>query len=173
MPSFDWQPTLTAAAVRLRPLQADDFDALYAAAADPLIWEQHPDPNRYQRTAFEERFFHGAIASGGAFAVISNTGEIVGSTRYYDVCPKTRAVAIGYTFLRRDQWGTGVNSQMKQLMLAHAFRWARVVWFHVGESNFRSRRAVEKLGAYIADNVLMDVNGVPTPYLHYRINAPV
>ena len=51
--------------VTLRPLRADDFEAVYAAASDPLIWEQHPSRNRYQEAVFQE-FFDEAMASGGA-----------------------------------------------------------------------------------------------------------
>ncbi len=169
--TFELQPVLHDSLVCLRPLAEEDFEAVYAAASDPLIWEQHPDPKRYQREAFRERFFIGAIASGGAFAVTTPDGEVVGSTRFYDWNPQRAEVVIGYTFLRRDQWGRGVNTHMKRLMLGHAFRWAQVAWFHVGKANMRSRRAVEKLGARVSHEVLMDVNGVPTPYLHYRIDA--
>lgn len=42
--AFDLQPTLIGSTITLRPLREADFDALHAAASDPLIWEQHPDP---------------------------------------------------------------------------------------------------------------------------------
>jgi RimJ/RimL family protein N-acetyltransferase len=57
---FDLQPTLTGTLLELRPLRLDDFDALFAAASDPLIWEQHPESDRYERTVFQ-RYFDGAI----------------------------------------------------------------------------------------------------------------
>lgn len=44
--SFDHQPVLRGELVELRPLRADDFDALFAVAADPLIWEQRADRDR-------------------------------------------------------------------------------------------------------------------------------
>ncbi|MEE4192457.1 MAG: GNAT family N-acetyltransferase, partial [Halieaceae bacterium] len=81
----DLQPTLVGDRITLRPLEERDFEALHAAASDPMIWEQHPDNTRYQRDAFEARFFRGAIASGGALAVIANdSGEVIGSSRYYE-----------------------------------------------------------------------------------------
>ena len=43
---YDLQPVMTGQLIELRPLRADDFDALHRAAGDPLIWEQHPEPNR-------------------------------------------------------------------------------------------------------------------------------
>jgi len=58
------QPThLSNEKVSLRPLAAIDFDSLYAVANDPLIWEQHPNPDRYKREVFQN-YFKGALESG-------------------------------------------------------------------------------------------------------------
>jgi N-acetyltransferase len=46
MTDFDLQPHLVGDLVELRPLREDDFDELYSAAGDPLIWAQHPVTNR-------------------------------------------------------------------------------------------------------------------------------
>ncbi|HEV2806137.1 MAG TPA: hypothetical protein VGW57_14535 [Chthoniobacterales bacterium] len=54
--SFDLQPTLEGQQLRLRPLQEDDWTELFAVASDPLIWEQHPQPTRYQEPVFREFF---------------------------------------------------------------------------------------------------------------------
>ena len=62
---FDLQPTLKGELLELRPLRAEDFDDLYAVAADPLIWEQHPSNDRYKREVFNV-FFRDALESGGA-----------------------------------------------------------------------------------------------------------
>jgi RimJ/RimL family protein N-acetyltransferase len=172
-PEFlDMQPTLVGATITLRPLRPDDFDALYAAAADPLIWQQHPQSTRYQRPVFEE-FFASALASGGALAVLDKTsGALIGSSRYYDLRPDKRTVAIGYTFLVRSHWGGAANGEMKRLMLDHAFRWARTVWFHVGRDNWRSRRAMEKIGGVLAHEAKLVMNGVAQDYAFFRIDAP-
>ena len=116
-------------------------------ASDPLVWEQHPEPLRHRRDVFEG-FFAGAMASRGALLVVHrDSGNVIGTSRYYDLDEANREVAIGYTFLSREFWGGAANTEMKRLMLEHAFGWATAVWFHVGPRNFRSRRAVEKLGA--------------------------
>ena len=141
------QPVLEGRTLQLRPLQADDFDALYAAAADPLIWAQHPEPLRYRRDVFAT-LFEGALASKGALLVMQrDSGRVVGTSRYYDWDADKGEVAIGYTFLTRDLWGGPANAEMKRLMLDHASRWARTVWFHVGPHNIRSQKALEKIGA--------------------------
>jgi N-acetyltransferase len=172
MMDIDLQPTLIGKTITLRPLLPEDFSALYEAAADPVLWEMHPDTSRYQRDVFEQRFFVGAIASGGAFAVVANdTGRVVGSSRFYDWDPKLREIAIGYTFIERALWGSGANAEMKQLMLNHIFAYAQIVWFHIAEGNFRSRRAVEKLGAILTYQEDDEVEGKTFVKLYYKLGA--
>jgi N-acetyltransferase len=169
---FDLQPVLAGPALTLRPLQSEDFDILYAAASDPLIWEQNPEPTRFQRPVFT-KFFNSAIASKGAFIVLDNaTNSVVGSSRYYDWNPGKREVAIGYTFLARSHWGGAANREMKTLMLDHAFKWARVVWFHIGHNNIRSRKAMEKIGGEYSHNAPTELNGVMHDYAFYKIVKP-
>lgn len=146
-PPFDAQPTLAGALVTLRPLRADDADALYAVARDPLIWDQHPESDRYTPAVFG-RFFAEALASGGALVAHDRAdGRVIGSSRYHGHDPAAREVEIGWTFLARSHWGGRYNGEMKRLMLAHAFRGGvdRVV-FRVGPDNLRSQRAVERIG---------------------------
>jgi RimJ/RimL family protein N-acetyltransferase len=169
---FDLQPTLVGTTLSLRPLVAGDFEALFTVASDPLIWEQHPEPTRYQRKVFEG-FFATALASKGALLVTDNaSGKAIGSSRYYDWNSPAREVAIGYTFLARSHWGGSANLEMKRLMLAHAFRWARAVWFHVGTENWRSRRAMEKIGGQLSHVGAKEQDGVLHRYAFYKIMAP-
>lgn len=167
----DWQPTLAGSRIRLRPLRAGDLDALHAAASDPLIWEQHSARNRHERAEFE-RFFEGALASGGALAAAeAGSGRIIGSSRYYEWSPTERSVLVGYTFLVREHWGRGTNREMKRLMLDHAFRWAQVVRFHASPGNLRSRRALEGIGARLEGEHDVLVDGTPSPRAVYAIRA--
>jgi N-acetyltransferase len=144
--SFGLQPTLQGDLVRLRPLRAEDWDALYAVASDPLIWEQHPVPDRYREEVFRD-FFRDAMESGGAFAVLdARDGRVIGSTRYLEYQAEKSEIEIGFTFLARSHWGGACNREMKELMLQHAFRHVQHVVFLVGPENWRSQRAVEKIG---------------------------
>jgi RimJ/RimL family protein N-acetyltransferase len=150
-PSFRWkfdlQPTLKGTLIEVRPLTIEDFDALFAAASDPLIWQQHPEPDRYKKDVFE-RFFDGAIESGGAFAVVERrSGRIIGSSRYWNLKPSESEAEIGWTFLERAFWGGYYNGELKSLMLDHAFRFVDRVVFVVGENNIRSQKALRKFGA--------------------------
>jgi N-acetyltransferase len=143
---FDMQPTLSGELVRLRPLRADDFAGLYAVAADPLIWEQHPSKHRYQRNVFED-VFREALESGGTLVASDCTnGKIIGSSRYFGYDEATREVEIGWTFLARSHWGGVYNGEMKRLMLLHAFKYVSRVVFLVDEQNFRSQKAIERIG---------------------------
>ena len=170
--AFDLQPILAGATLTLRPLHADDFEIVYTAASDPLIWEQHPDRLRYERAVFED-FFASAMASSGAFLVLDNTtGKVIGSSRYYDWDPVKQEVAIGYTFLIRSHWGGTANREMKTLMLDHAFKRARLVWFHVRQNNMRSRKAMAKIGGEYSHNAPMELNGVIHDCVFYKIVRP-
>lgn len=168
---FDLQPLLRGPHLLLRPLRADDRDALWEVARDPLIWEQHPDKTRCEADGFA-RFFQNSLDSGSALVVVdSASARIIGSARYYDWNPAAREVAIGYTFLARSVWGGPVNGELKQLMLQHAARWADRVWFHVGKDNLRSRRAMEKIGAVAEFEAPRPLNGEMIPFVYYRIDT--
>ena len=133
--------------VKARPLQPTDFEGLFAAASDPLIWEQHPNKNRYKQPDFEN-YFKGAIESGGALLVTdAQTGEIIASSRYSDYDAATNTVSIGYTFFSRQCWGKGYNYALKNLMLHHIFHFVDTVTFYVGAVNKRSQISIERYGA--------------------------
>ncbi len=146
---FDAQPHLVGELVELTPLQESDFEHLYAVAADPAIWEQHPDPTRFQGDVFRA-FFSQHIASGGALLVLDrHTQAAIGTSRFHGYDPDRSEIEIGWTFLERSYWGGRYNGELKSLMLAHAFRFVRNVIFVVSPANFRSRRAVEKIGGVL------------------------
>lgn len=143
---FDLQPILKGEHVHLRPLHVEDFDLLYAVASDPLIWEQHPAKDRYMESVFRA-FFQEALESGGALlATDVNNGQVIGSSRFHGYNEEAGWIEIGWTFLARSHWGGVYNGEMKRLMLRHAFRFVNNVIFLVGPENFRSQRAVEKIG---------------------------
>jgi N-acetyltransferase len=144
---FDLQPHLKGELIELRPLRRDDWDELFTVASDPLIWEQHPENDRYKEDVFKI-FFEDALRSGGAFVVVdTKTQQIIGSTRFHGYDPKKSEIEIGWTFLVRTYWGGRYNAEMKQLMLTHAFKFVENVVFFVGENNIRSQKATEKIGA--------------------------
>jgi N-acetyltransferase len=164
---LELQPILKGELIELRPLMPEDWNDLFAVAADPLIWEQHPESDRYKEDVFKV-FFKDALESGGAFVVIDTKSKrIVGSTRFHGYDPEKSEVEIGWTFLARKCWGGRYNREMKQLMLAHAFQFVENVVFYVGENNIRSQKATEKIGA-IKNGTVKKVYGNRTPCLNVR-----
>ena len=154
---INWQPTLTGKFLYLRPLAESDFDVLFLAAQDPLIWEQHPDRNRYLRDRFQI-YFDSALKSSGALVIQDQkSGEVIGSSRFYNFADFDKSVEIGFTFLIRKYWGTAYNQELKRLMLDYAFQFVQTVYFVVGINNFRSRRAMEKIGGVL----VMDHSKLP------------
>ena len=142
----DLQPILKGRLLELRPLRAEDFHDLYTVAADPLIWVQHPVPDRYKAEVFHV-FFCDALESGGTLiAIDTKDGRMIGSSRFHGYDEGKSEIEIGWTFLARSHWGGVYNGEMKQLMLRHAFRFVNSVIFLVGPQNLRSQRAVEKIG---------------------------
>src|SRR5450631_117898 len=143
---FDLQPTLGGELLGLRPLRPEDFHVLYAVASDPLIWEQHPNNDRYKEDVFKG-FFQEAMKSGGALiATDARDGQVIGSSRFHGYDSEKGEIEIGWTFLARTHWGGTTNAEMKRLMLRHAFRFVNSVVFLVGPQNMRSQRAMEKIG---------------------------
>src|SRR5689334_15947742 len=165
---FDLQPWLQGDLLELRPLAAEDFRDLYAVASDPLVWEQHPCNDRYKEEVFRV-FFREALESGGALVALDREdGRVIGSSRFHGYDEARGEVEIGWTFLARSHWGGAYNGEMKRLMLRHAFRFVNSVVFVIGPTNFRSRRAVEKIGAVRAGSRL-DASGRES--VVYRIEA--
>jgi RimJ/RimL family protein N-acetyltransferase len=145
--AFDLQPTLKGELLELRPLREEDFPDLFAVASDPLIWKQHPNSHRYQPEVFKD-FFRQAMESGGAFVALdAKDGRIIGSSRFHGYSQEKNEIEIGWTFLARSYWGGRYNGEMKQLMLRHAFRFVDSVIFLVGVRNWRSQKALDKIGA--------------------------
>lgn len=149
---LDRQPVLEGEGLLLRPLRAEDWDALFAVASDPLIWEQHPAHDRWQEPVFRA-FFDEALAHKGALIAINRASNaVIGSSRYQGLEEGGGgSVEIGWTFLARSHWGGTWNHEMKRLMLAHALASVAEVRFLVGETNTRSRRALERIGARLTD----------------------
>ena len=145
--------------IRLVPLQETDFEELYSVASNPLVWEQHPNPNRYKLEDFTN-YFKGAIESKGAFLILDAvTNETVGCSRYYDYNETDSSVLIGYTFIGTKFWGKGYNKALKKLMLDYAFQSVDKIYFHIGAFNYRSQKAIEKIGAIKVDEFEVEYYG--------------
>lgn len=160
------QPVLENDRMTLCPLSQDDFEALYAVASDPKIWEQHPQTDRWKKEVFRI-FFNEAMASKGAFKIVDKqSGDIAGSTRFYELDRAAGSILIGYTFYATRFWGKGINLSVKALMLDYIFSFVSKVYFHVGATNIRSQVAMIRLGAVKVDEQEVDASG-ETPRLNF------
>ena len=132
----------------LEQTTSSDFEPLYGVASNPVVWEQHPEKDRWKRPVFSA-FFQGAIENDlGCFTIRDKSaGIVIGSTRFYSHDAAGESVRLGYTFLCPKYWGSGANQEMKEVLLEQAFTIVENVYFDIGKENFRSRKSVEKLGA--------------------------
>ncbi|MFW2135892.1 GNAT family N-acetyltransferase [Chryseobacterium sp. TY4] len=156
---FSLQPRLENDLLILEPLQKEDFEALYKVASEKEVWAQHPNPDRYKREVFQ-KFFEGAILSGGAFKITDKkSGELAGSSRFYDYNEADNSILIGYTFYGTKFWGTGLNHKTKHIMMDYIFQYVNTVIFHIGAENLRSQISISRLGAEKVDEQLVEYFG--------------
>ncbi|MFC0531232.1 bifunctional pyridoxamine 5'-phosphate oxidase family protein/GNAT family N-acetyltransferase [Phytohabitans kaempferiae] len=140
--------------VILEPLDMAHVDELFAATRDPEVWTHLSVRQPAHRDEMAEIVADALHAHHAGERVPwvqrdAATGEVIGTTSYYEVDEGRRAVAIGHTFLNRRHWRTGVNTEAKLLLLTRAFEElgaVRVVW-HTDIRNDRSQKAIERLGA--------------------------
>ena len=145
--------------VVLEPLSLDHVAALEAAAADGELWNlwftSAPAPGHAR--AYVEKALQGhADGLMLPFAVREkSSGEIVGTTRYYDFVAELPRLAIGYTWYAKRWQKSYLNTACKRLLLKHAFETLDcvAVEFHTDHRNLDSQRAIERLGAH-RDGVL-------------------
>jgi len=147
-----------------------DWDGLFAAASNPIVWADHVKTDRYKEEVFRS-YFDSAISSDTAFTVFDNaTGKIIGSSRFHEFKPEIGEIEIGWTFLAKEFWGGKYNSEMKRLMLEHAFTFVRAVVFWVAAENIRSRRAMTRIGGLLRDgDFAKSDDGVSHPYVIFEI----
>lgn len=150
---LDLQATLLGPRIRLRPLQADDGPALLKAAADGELWRLPftvvPSASTVQSYLAE------ALAGREAGTVMPfatelvDSGEVIGTTRFWKIHRRHRKLEIGATWLAARWQRSFANTEAKFLMLRHAFEVMHCVRVQLttDEINHRSRAAIARLGA--------------------------
>ena len=140
--------TLSANQVCLEPLALQHEAGLRQAVQDGELWKMlvttAPAPEDVAH------YIQAALNTRMAFAVVDETtGEVVGTTAFYQPDADIRRVYIGYTWYRQSAWRTRINTTCKYLLLAHAFETldCRVVCWETDSLNTRSQAAIERLGA--------------------------
>ena len=138
---------------RLRPLELTDFDALKAVAMDADLWkytltraDDAVSLAAYLRQAVEGR----EQGLRYPFAIIDReTGELAGSTSYYNVIDADQRLSIGYTWVGTKFQRSGLNRACKHLLLSHAFGQldCERVELETDARNHKSRTAMARMGA--------------------------
>ena len=139
--------------VRLEPLTHAHTESLIAAAGDGELWKS--DVTVVPSADTIDKYIEDALrglerGTELPFAiVIKATGDVIGTTRFYEIMPADRRVAIGYTWLARSAQRTPVNTETKLLLLQHAFDYWKCVRveFITDVLNEQSRAAILRLGA--------------------------
>ncbi len=145
--------TLEGQHVRLEPLSLAHHESLLAAAADGELWNSAVTivPSRSTMTGYIEAALKGeAYGFELPFVIIRKaSGEVVGTTRFYEIERNDRRAAIGYTWLSLSAQRTPVNTEAKFLLLTHAFeQWQFIrIEFITDVLNRQSRTAILRLGA--------------------------
>lgn len=167
--NFSFQPVLKGETVALRPIHEGDFDALFDCASDKKLWQGHPAKDRYKADQFK-KWFKSAIESDATVVILDKlTDKIIGSSRFYVVNSEPDDISIGYTFIARQYWGGKTNLEVKTLMLAYAFQYFNVAWFHIAPSNIRSQKAIKKIGGIFSHQENSNISGKPEPCMFYKI----
>jgi RimJ/RimL family protein N-acetyltransferase len=162
----DVSPRLVGRLVVVEPLAEAHEAALFVAAQPFEIWRWWPFNPAVDRETFHRWMvdvLHDVAAGRQArFVVLDAEGRPVGSTSYCELRPEHRNLEIGWTWLSPSVWGTGVNSEVKLLLLRHAFErlGCQRVEFYTDELNERSRAALAALPAQL-EGVLRDVKVLP------------
>ena len=145
-------PTLAGRHTTLRPLTAEDRDALIAAASADRLWDlfyasvsQMKDADAFLARAFRERDQGRAVP----FAVLDPNGIVCGTTRLMRMNEAHRRLEIGGTFYATRVQRTGVNTEAKLMLLTHAFETlgCQCVQIRTDALNLRSQTAIERIGA--------------------------
>lgn len=147
------QTTLQGQGIILRPLQYTDADALLHAAADGELWNLTVTvvPSASTVDAYLKKALDGREARTVMpfVIVLKETGEVIGSTRFWKIDPLNRKLEIGSSWISARFQKTFVNTEAKYLMLRHAFEVLDCVrvQFTTDENNQKSRHAILRLGA--------------------------
>jgi len=145
--------TLEGQYVVLSPLTLGHEETLTAAAGDGEVWKTTvtiiPDAAG-MKSYVEAALFGQSLGKELPFIIIrKSSGEVVGTTRFYDIDVHDRRAAIGYTWLAQSAQRTAINTETKLLLLTHAFEIWRCVRVELITDvlNEQSRAAILRLGA--------------------------
>ncbi|AYZ35953.1 N-acetyltransferase [Chryseobacterium indologenes] len=138
--------------VELIPLEQEHFEELYEAASDKELWELIPT-DCSDKTIFYQNYERALSEreNGNQYPFVirhKETRKLIGSTRFFEIYPSDKKLEIGWTWITKEYWGTTLNLECKLLLLTYCFEILKTnrVQLKTKDTNFRSRKAIEKIG---------------------------
>lgn len=169
---------LTGRIVELRPVEEETLDELFSVGRDREIWRltsvDYSDPAIFYPN-FTAALHDRELGKAYPFLLcLRGSGRVIGTTRLLDIHPQDKKIEIGVTWMASEFWGSGINTECKQLLLEYCFETLDVnrVQFRAKADNARSRRALEKIGATFEGVMRRDKiepNGNPRDTAFYSI----
>jgi RimJ/RimL family protein N-acetyltransferase len=138
--------------IELIPLEKEHFEELYSAAADKDLWTLIPTDGSNKTIFYQNyEFALSERENGNQYPFVirhKETQQLIGSTRLFEIYPADKKLEIGWTWITKDYWGTSVNLECKLLLLTYCFEVLKTnrVQLKTKDDNFRSRKAIEKIG---------------------------
>lgn len=152
-PHWISHPTvLNSKTISLIPLEEEHLDELYKVAADKELWKLIPTDCSERAIFFKAYKFSIAERTNGKqypFVILHNSSNrLIGSTRLFEIYPADKKLEIGWTWISREFWGSTVNLECKLSLLTFCFETLKAnrVQLKTKDTNFRSRKAIEKIG---------------------------
>lgn len=152
---FDLSPTLENEYLLLSPLTLENYESLISVASQEKLVQYSPSDiytpetlRKYVSIALAQKEMQTSIP----FIVFDKKKQhYAGSSRFMNINRKNKVLEIGSTWIGKEFQGSGLNTQMKHLMVHHAFdvMGFEKIEFRIDERNIRSRKAVEKLGGIL------------------------
>ncbi len=141
--------------VKLIPMEEAHYEALFSIAKDKSIWKYSPsdcdgsDPELLRKSLDDKLIKRD---SGDAYTftiVLKEENKIIGSTMFHTINEQHKNIEIGATWFHPDYWSTGLNTECKYLMLQFCFEVLGTMRVQIKslDTNIRSRKAIEKIGA--------------------------
>jgi RimJ/RimL family protein N-acetyltransferase len=146
---------LNGTVVDLVPLEREHLDSLYEAASDKVLWQLTPTDCSATTNffpAYELALAERAKGNQYPFVILHrDSNRLIGSTRFLEISPQDKKLEIGWTWIVKDFWGTAINMECKLLLLTYCFEtlMTKRVQLKTKDTNFRSRKAIEKIGGVL------------------------
>lgn len=152
---IDFNLVLQNETILLRPMKDSDLESLHQLTEDSNSWKFYThdlsdfdELKEWAKPALKKDRFQFII-------LLKENNEMLGSSAFGNLSVRDRRIEIGWTWLAKKHQGTGINNQVKYLMLDYAFEklYIERVEFKTDVLNSQARASLKNIGA-IEEGVL-------------------